>query len=383
MEAKYNFPTKLNDIHLVMFMTAGMSLSEWDRLGMLDREVEIYRRLAGHLASVSIVSYGGSEDLQVAQRFPEIRVICNRWRLPARLYESYLTYHALRPLKGRLITKTNQSHGGDFALRVSSKLGGRFVSRCGYLISFVGEQKYGAGTPKANQEAERERYLFRRADQVVVTTDAMKNTALGYGVPPQRIRVIPNYVVTDWFLPPENYDQEVTRIGFVGRLSEEKNLPALIQAVAELNLELVLIGDGPDRQKLETLARDLSCQARFFGRRAYREIPGILATCQLFALPSLYEGHPKALIEGMAAGLPVIGTTVPGIKEAIVHGETGWLAGTDAESLKTAIARIAGDAGLRHRLGTSARRKVEETLSLDHVLDLELAMLSAAAAPVA
>lgn len=380
MRLPQEFPTDLSKLHLVMFMTDGMSLAEWERLGMLDREVEIYRRLTSHCASVSIVSYGGHEDSLVARRFPEIRVVCNPWRLPRRLYEAYLAGWALRPLRSRFIAKTNQSHGGDLALRIAWRLDGRFVARCGYLISFVGEQKFGAGSLRAKQEMELERHLFCSADQIVVTTEAMERRARGYGVPAHRLRVIPNYVVTDWFVPPTLYDQEVRRLAFVGRLSEEKNLPALIRAVAELDVELVLVGDGPDRVKLEALARELPCRARFLGRRPYREIPGILASCQLFVLPSFYEGHPKALIEGMAAGLPVIGTDVPGIREAIVHGETGWLTNTDADSIKTAIARLAGDAALRQRLGMAARREVEASLSLDHVIDLEVAMLSAAAA---
>lgn len=363
---------------LVVFMTGGMSLAEWDRLGILDREVEVYRRLTDRCASVTIVSYGGSDDLRLAPRMPGIRIVCNRWRLPARLYESYLTHWALRQSCGRLVVKTNQSHGGELPLRIARKLGGRFVARCGYLISFVGVQKFGAGNPGAQRAETLERHLFSNADKVVVTTEAMRQTALGYGCPPADIHVIPNYVVTEWFSPPERYDGPVQRVGFVGRLSGEKNLPALIRAVAALDLELVLVGDGPDRAALEQLAEETGCKAHFHGRTPYREIPGILATCQVFALTSLYEGHPKALIEGMAAGLPVIGTNVSGIREAIVHGETGWLSGTDAASLQAAIAAVVADPALRERLGRNARQHVETTLALSRVLGLETEMLNAA-----
>lgn len=366
----------LQDTHLVVFMTANMSLAEWDRLGMLDREVEAYRRLAAHCASVTIVSYGHTDDLKIAKRMPELRVVCNRWRLPLLLFEAYVTHLALRPLRGRLIVKTNQSHGGELALRVAQRLQGRFVARCGYLVSFVGAQKFGAGSTRAAQEEALERRLFLNADQVVVTTEAMRHTALAHGVESTRIHVIPNYVVMEWFTPPEHYNTPVRRIGFVGRLSGEKNLPALVCAAAKLGIELALVGDGPERRSLEELVHMTGCQAHFFGRRPYREIPGILATCQMFVLPSLYEGHPKALIEGMAVGLPVVGTNVPGIREAIVHGETGWLAETDALSLQTAIAAIAGDSKLRERLGRAARRKIEATLALDRVLELELNMLT-------
>lgn len=370
------FPTELRDIHLVMCMTDGMSLAEWDRLGMLEREVAIYRRLAGYCASVSIVSYGGGSDLRLAARLPEVRIICNSLRLPRRVYEAYLIHWALRRSRGKVIVKTNQSYGGDLALRVARRLGGRFIARCGYLISFVSTQKFGIESLRAKRDVELERRLFSNADQVVVTTEVMREAALGYGVSPGRIRVIPNYVVTQLFTPPERYDGPVRRIGFVGRLSEQKNLPALIRAAAVVDIDLILVGDGPERANLEALAHKVGCRVHFLGRRPYREIPSILATCQLFVLPSLYEGHPKALIEGMAAGLPVIGADVPGIREAIVHGKTGWLAGTDPASLQAAIAAVAANPALRERLGRAARQYVQATLSLDRIMELELKMLT-------
>ena len=367
---------ELHDVHLVVFLTLGMSLSDWDRLGVLDREVEIYRKLASHCATVSIVSYGGVEDLRLAPRLPELRIVINRWHLPRRLYGAFLKRWRLRHLSGQVIVKTNQSYGGDLALWVARGLGGFFVARCGYLISFVSERKYGAESANSRRDTALERHLFCSADQVVVTTEAMQQAALGYGVANERIRVIPNYVVTEWFTVPERYDDPARRIGFIGRLSPEKNLSPLIRAAAALNVELVLVGDGPDRVLLEGLAHETGCVVHFLGRRPYREIPGILATCQLFVLPSLYEGHPKALIEGMAAGLPVIGADVPGIREAIVHGETGWITGTDEASLRASISMLAANPELRERLGRAARRHVESELSLERVLGLELAMLT-------
>lgn len=99
----------------------------------------------------------------------------------------------------------------------------------------------------------------------------------------------------------------------------------------------MLIGDGDNRSHLEKLAIENRSKVTFAGVMMQNQIPFELNRSMAFILPSFYEGHPKALIEAMACGLPVIGTNVPGVRELIVHGKTGLLCSPDSDSIRNAI----------------------------------------------
>ena len=91
----------------------------------------------------------------------------------------------------------------------------------------------------------------------------------------------------------------------------------------------------------------------------------------MYLHPSLYEGHPKTLIEAMACGAAVLATDVSGIRQVVRHGQTGWLTATDAAALREGIVTLLGDAALRERLGRQARRFVLEHYALDRIVARE------------
>jgi glycosyltransferase involved in cell wall biosynthesis len=140
------------------------------------------------------------------------------------------------------------------------------------------------------------------------------------------------------------------------------------------------VGDGPQRAELEAAAAKGQARVSLLGNLPHTELPALLNGCDLFILPSLYEGHPKVLIEAMSCGLPAIGTRVPGIQELIQDGETGLLCDTSPEGIRGAIRELLGDRELRTRLGRAAREYVLEHFSLDKILELELALYKELAA---
>jgi len=165
------------------------------------------------------------------------------------------------------------------------------------------------------------------------------------------------------------------RICFIGRLAEQKNLPTLFTAIQGLDVELVIAGGGHLRPKLENQAATLGLNVRFLGNVPHLELPGLVSGSALFVLPSLYEGHPKTLLEAMACGAPVIGTDVPGIREVIEDGKTGLLCEPTAEGLRESISALLADAALRKTLGAAARQQVVHENSLDRIVDQEDALL--------
>lgn len=359
---------------LALFFTDGVSLATWRAGGMLAREMALYHALIEWGVAVEFVSYGRGHAHDFQDALGAIALRNNRLSLPEALYK-----HSLRwsPPRADLI-KSNQVAGAELALQAARRRGVPFVARCGYLLSDFEARRHGPDSAPTRQARALEARVFGQADAVVVTTAAMRDVVLAnYEVPHERVRVIPNYVETGRFQPASPPSNPRPRIGFVGRLDTQKNLPVLLEALLPLDIDLVLVGDGRQHDVLYQQAQSGQATVHFMGQRPSEDLPDIMAQWDAFVLPSLYEGHPKALIEAMACGLPVVGTRVAGIREIIEDGVNGLLAEPDAASLRSAVQRLIDDGDLRQRLGLAARDYAVQHFSLERVVALELDMLRA------
>ncbi len=167
-------------------------------------------------------------------------------------------------------------------------------------------------------------------------------------------------------------------IGCVANLNWRKGHEYLVRAFAsvvsaEPGARLLLVGEGPLRETLERLTRELCLteEVRFLGRRS--DVSELLPALDLFVLPSTTEGLGVALIEAMAVGLPCVATRVGGIPEVVVDGETGLLVpARDPEALAHAILRLLSDPALGRRMGRAGQRRVQERFSIERlVADVE------------
>lgn len=149
------------------------------------------------------------------------------------------------------------------------------------------------------------------------------------------------------------------------RLDEQKGHPVLLEAAARLpDVVFALAGDGPDRAALEAQASSLGLEDRvvFLGHRT--DVPQLLAACDVFALPSLFEGSSLALLEAMAGRRAVVSSAIGGTEELIADGEQGLLVPAgDAGALAAALRRLLTDAELRRDLADAARARVERDFS--------------------
>jgi len=160
-------------------------------------------------------------------------------------------------------------------------------------------------------------------------------------------------------------------IGNVARLAEQKDHRTLLQAAALVpEADFVIAGEGELRSELEGAAGP---NVRFLGARS--DIPDVLASLDVFAFPSLFEGLCLAVIEAQAAGVPVVATAVGGIKETVVEGETGLLVPTrDPEALASAIRRLLEHPDEAARLAAEARRRALERYSEERMVSGTLAL---------
>ena len=201
-------------------------------------------------------------------------------------------------------------------------------------------------------------------DRIVCNSHAAAERLRELRVAAHRLVVIPNALPTQCFDPtaPLLPPGKTLRVGLIARMNEKvKNQPALLRAAALVlkdipNLEIVLAGDGALRPELEKMVADLGIARHvlFLGER--RDIPAVLASLDISVLTSLSESMPNAILEAMAAGLPVVSTRVGGSAEVVRHGETGLLvdSGDDAQ-LADALRTLLRNESLRKEFGARGK----------------------------
>jgi glycosyltransferase involved in cell wall biosynthesis len=201
-----------------------------------------------------------------------------------------------------------------------------------------------------------ERSMGRRAI-FVANSRAVAASLVAGGLNPKRIRVLYYGVDTDHFRPEgDRADVAGDPIVLgVGRLEAQKGFHDLIQAAALLAARpaVILVGDGPLREGLESRAKHLGVELRIVP--AVPDIAPYLRRAGVVVLPSLYEGLPNVLLEALATGSAVVATDLPGHREVIRDGENGILvAPSDPPALSTAIRRALLDGGSLGRQGRRA-----------------------------
>jgi glycosyltransferase involved in cell wall biosynthesis len=170
----------------------------------------------------------------------------------------------------------------------------------------------------------------------------------------------------------------------VGRLRAPKDFVTLVAATAQLAPDVAcvhIVGDGPDRPAVEReIARHrLEERVVLLGER--EDVAGLLASADVFVLPSRSEGMPMSVLEAMAAGLPVVASAVGGVPELVIDGETGTLvAPGDPDALARALGALVADPAARARLGAAARARAEAEFGIEANRQAHVALYQAALA---
>ena len=362
---------------LMFLMTPGVSLSLWSKSGILYREVRVLDFLSKLYDRVYILTYGGFEDLRHRSVLPSnVDVLFNNvGNCLAYGFLAPFVYRCMFRKFGIIVCRTVQLAGCFVGLLLKLFYGARLVLRQGYQYSKFLRSRRAFHKYVFAQILELFAYWF--ADVVITTSENDREYIVRrYRVNRRKVHVIPNWVDVEAFKPMPGVPKERGRVVFVGRLEHQKNLHALIDAVKDLpDVKLYVIGDGSLRKELERkVANEHVDNVVFLGVVPHEKMPYELNRSEIFVLPSLWEGHPKTLIEAMACGLPVVGTDVEGIREVLVDGYNGLLCKPNAKSIREALVKLLNDSELRRELGENARKFVVENYSLEKVMERELAL---------
>jgi glycosyltransferase involved in cell wall biosynthesis len=256
----------------------------------------------------------------------------------------------------------------------------------------IGSRREIAPPDKTRTHLAAQRLAYRTAHRVVANSQAGADRLAAEGVPSEKIVVIPNGIdLLPYAQPPRRRPRRI--IAMVANLREEKGHDVLLRATALIkpkiaDVRLVIIGDGPQGPLLRGLAAQLGITelVSFVGHR--EDVPALLAHSDVYAFPSRSEAFPNGLIEGMAAGLPVVASSVGGMLELVTDRRNGLLVPPDnPRVLADALIELMTNDDVADKLGTSARTTIESRYSFDRMVaafsDLYLSQLEARAPSLA
>jgi glycosyltransferase involved in cell wall biosynthesis len=249
------------------------------------------------------------------------------------------------------------------------------------IATYHCEAEKAVGLPRYYIGAETQ--ILRRLDCVIAVSQAVREELLRRGVPVERVVVVPNGIPSEAATVAGEAAATVPPFGptllTVGRLVAEKNIGAALRVLAVVRAKypgagLLIAGEGPLRAQLEAEARALGVHdaVRFLG---FVEQPRrLFSHCDCFLLPSNTEGLPIALLEAMAAGVPIVASGVGGVPGAIANEVGGILVPAgDLESLVSGVMRVLNDRCLASALGRGARERFEEAFTDERMVERYIA----------
>jgi glycosyltransferase involved in cell wall biosynthesis len=209
-------------------------------------------------------------------------------------------------------------------------------------------------------------------DVCIGISRAVVQRLLEDGIPRDRVAYVPSGVEI-----PANGAQGSAPslrpvIGTVAHLEREKGIDILLEAMVPIgrshpDATLVIVGDGPERDRIEEKARSLGGRVRLLGHRD--DVPSILPSFDVYVAPSRKEALGTSILAAQAHGLPVVASWVGGTPEVVEDGRTGLLVSPESpEEVARAVARLLDDPPLRRRLGRAAREQVAAEYSTERMV---------------
>jgi glycosyltransferase involved in cell wall biosynthesis len=323
---------------------------------------------AGHISIIGVFSNSANPNLQLHEAAQKRNLESHL--IPCSGQVDTKTTAAIRELVARTGADVVHAHGYKADIYTWLALRGSrvpYVSTChnwlkqNWMVSLYGIA---------------DRLVLRKYARVVAVSDEVRQTLLKSGVHNDRIRMVRNGIDLRPYTsaqPSLSRNANNLYAGFVGRLSSEKGPDIFLATAARVlqefsRVKFVVIGEGPDSEKLERMIDELKIResVQMLGRRD--DMPSIYASLDILVSSSRQEGLPMAILEGMASRLPWVATAVGDVPTVVQDGVTGLLAPSeDAAKLAAGILELLRDPSKRKQFGTAARKLVEDEYSAERM----------------
>lgn len=228
-----------------------------------------------------------------------------------------------------------------------------------------------------------DRYLARRTERIVTNSTGVVDFYAGKGLPREKFVVIPNGIEPRSNESPVNRQPLLAELGLptdarliaaVGRLWPQKRIKDLIWATDLLkcirdDAHLLIIGDGPQRWRLERFSQQCGNEDRvhFLGERG--DVPRIMPHLDCLWLSSAYEGQSNAVMEAMLSGVPVVASDIPGNRDLVIPGETGYLVNVgDRAAFAQKAQMLLSDAELQRRMGEAGKARMKAEFTVEQMV---------------
>ena len=275
----------------------------------------------------------------------------------------------------------SQGTRADFFARLSGKVADSHHILCTVAMPVEG---FNVGPLRKFAYRFLDQFSGRYVDRFIVVSDSLKRILTEQrGIPAQRVVKIYNGIEMDRYHPNlketslrKNWgiDPTAPLIGAIGRMVWQKGFEFLIRAMpnvisASPETMLLLVGDGPLRKGLETLAKKLNVFDKIIFTGFRSDVSQILSTIDVLAVPSVLEGFPMITLEGMAMAKPIVATQIQGITEQLDQGKQAILVPPkNSDALAGVLLKLIQDTEFASRLGRAARMKVEANFSVERMV---------------
>jgi glycosyltransferase involved in cell wall biosynthesis len=374
---------------IINILTWGVGISEWEKLLLNERELtlfHLYREMGCDVWIVSTSAQDFKDKDRISKQYHDYNFVFLRPNLISSFFK-LITDREVISLRQKY-----KKNSGKIAIRSNQLLGAHLgiAVRRFRPMEFIVRQGFNAVDSQIKSDSKKytslffaiyEHVLFLFVKKWEFTSDSSMKSTLNrnrWSWSSIKPVVIPNFVDMKVWAGKPFIKKEFSklRIGFFGRLAPEKNLTNLVEAFAiHSKIELILVGEGPNKVELQNLAESFNYPLVTLDRMSPQDLAEECNTWDYAIFPSLFEGNPKGVLEMFSLGIPVLATPVDGITQLVRDRETGFLSnGTAKEDLLELLRKVEEiTPDIRASVVSNAKRFVEKNNSLGRFVKKEMA----------